>query len=402
MSRDETKENSHVDPEREQARQKPESRIQRQIAFAAELFYGDARMRTLLESLAEGIVIIDRSYTILLVNAAAEKMFGYRREDLIGRPHSLLVPEGFRTIHEEHQAHYFEEPRIRPMGALLDLAGRRRDGSEFPLEISLSFFESANGIFVLALISDIAKRKQAEDDLKTANADLQRSNRELEMFASVTSHDLQEPLHTISSYTELLAHRYEGKLDQKADTYVHYIVDAATHMHLMINDLLAYSRVGTRGRPFEPMALDAILGTALNNLRKSIEESGATVEREELPEVEGDGVQLTELFQNLIGNAVKFRKKEVRLHIRITAQYAGNEWVIGVHDNGIGIEPRFFEHIFEVFRRLHTREEYEGSGMGLAICRKIVERHGGRIWVESVFGEGASFYFTLPVRGGGS
>ena len=350
-------------------------------------------MRTLLESLAEGVVIIDSSSTILLVNDAAEKMFGYRRDDLIGKPHSILIPERLRKIHEEHQARYFEEPRIRPMGALLDLVGRRRDGSEFPLEISLSFFESANGIFVLALISDITKRKQAENDLKAVNADLQRSNRELEMFASVTSHDLQEPLHTITSYTELLAHKYEGKLDEKADTYVHYIVDAATHMHLMINDLLAYSRVGTRAKPFEPVALDAVLDTALNNLRKSIEESGATIEREELPEVEGDDVQLTQLFQNLIGNAIKFRKKDVPLQIRISAERKGNEWVFGVHDNGIGIEPRFFEHIFEIFRRLHTREEYEGSGMGLAICRKIVERHGGRIWVESTFRRGVVILF---------
>src|SRR6185369_5549986 len=141
--------------------------------------------------------------------------------------------------------------------------------------------------------------------------------------------------------------------------------------------------------------------TALNNLRKSIEESSATVEREELPEVEGDGVQLTQLCQNLIGNAVKFRKKDAPLRVRISAERKGNEWLFGVHDNGIGIEPRFFDHIFEIFRRLHTREEYEGSGMGLAICRRIVERHGGRIWVDSTFGEGASFYFTLPMRGTG-
>ncbi len=373
--------------------------IQRQIAFATDLFYGDARMRTLLESLAEGIVIIDSSRTILLVNAAAENMFGYRREELIGKPHAILIPERLREIHEEDQTRYFAEPRIRPMGALLDLVARRRDGSEFPVEISLSFIESENGILVMALVSDITVRKRAEDDLLAANTELQRSNRELELFASVTSHDLQEPLHTITSYTELLAHKYREKLDQQADAYMHYIVDAATHMHLMINDLLAYARIGTRGKPFEPVAMDAVLGLALNNLRKSIEESGATVERGELPEVDGDGVQLTELWQNLIGNAVKFRKKDMPLQVRISAERRGSEWVFGVRDNGIGIEPRFFGRIFEVFRQLHPREEYAGSGMGLAICRKIVERHGGRIWVESAFGEGTSFFFTLPVRG---
>jgi PAS domain S-box-containing protein len=378
-----------------------ESSIQRQIAFAAELFFGDDRMRTLLESLAEGIVIIDSSRTILLVNAAAEKIFGYDRKKLIGKPHSLLIPERFCTIHEEHQTHYFEEPRIRPMGALLDLVGRRRDGSEFPVEISLSFIESEHGILVMALISDITVRKRAENGLQAANAELQRSNKELELFASVTSHDLQEPLHTITSYTELLAHKYQGKLDQQADAYIRFIVGGTTHMHLMINDLLAYARVGTRGKPFGPVAMEAVLDQALDSLGKSIAESGASIDREELPEVYGDGVQLAQLFQNLIGNALKFWKKDVPLRIRISAERTGSEWHFGVHDNGIGIEPRFFDHIFEIFRQLHPREEYGGSGMGLAICRKIVERHGGRIWVESRFGEGASFYFTLPVKGVG-
>ena len=387
-------------PSQKKERQEQDAEIQRQIAFVTELFYGDTTMRTLLESLAEGIVIIDSSRTILLVNASAEKMFGYPRKELVGKPHSILVPERFREIHEEHQTHYFEDPRIRPMGELLDLAGRRRDGGEFPVAISLSYIESANGILVVALVSDITGRKRAEDDLKAANADLQRSNRELELFASVTSHDLQEPLHTISSYTELLAHKYRGKLDEKADTYIHYIVDGTARMHLMINDLLAYSRVGTRAKPLGPVAMDAVLGLSLNNLRKSIEESNAEIDREALPEVDADEVQLTQLCQNLIGNAIKFRKKDVPPRIRVSVECKGSDWVFGVHDNGIGIESRFFEHIFEMFRQLHSRAEYEGSGMGLAICRKIVERHGGRIWVESVFGEGASFYFTLPMRGG--
>jgi PAS domain S-box-containing protein len=379
--------------------QEQDSSIKRQIAFAAELFYGDARMRTLLESLAEGIVVIDSSRTILLVNAAAGKMFGYRSADLVGKPHSILVPERLRKIHEEYQTQYFAEPRIRPMGALLDLVGLRRDGSEFPVEISLSFIESANGILVMALVSDITVRKRAENDLQVVNAELQRSNRELELFASVTSHDLQEPLHTITSYTELLAQKCQGKLDQQADAYIHFIVDGTVHMHLMINDLLSYARVGTRGKPFGPVAMDAVLDQALNSLRKSLEESGAAIDREKLPEVAGDNVQLAQLFQNLIANAVKFRKRDVLLRIQISAERKGSEWLFGVHDNGIGIEPRFFDQIFEIFRQLHSREEYGGSGMGLAICRKIVERHGGRIWVESTFGEGASFFFTLPAKG---
>jgi signal transduction histidine kinase len=249
------------------------------------------------------------------------------------------------------------------------------------------------------LEAEAKERIQAQELLNVVNADLQRSNRELELFAFVTSHDLQEPLHTITSYTELLAHKYKGKLDQQADMYIGFIVDGTNHMHLMINDLLAYSRVGTRARPFAPVRVDAVLDQALASLGNSIKESNASVERDELPEVDGDDTQLSQLFQNLIANAVKFRKKDVPLRIRISCARRENEWVFGVHDNGIGIELRYFERIFEIFRRLHTRQEYEGSGIGLAICRKIAEHHGGRIWVESTFGEGTSFYFTMPEKG---
>jgi signal transduction histidine kinase len=249
------------------------------------------------------------------------------------------------------------------------------------------------------LVAESAERMRAQNALKAMNAELERSNRELELFASVTSHDLQEPLHTITSYTELLEHKYKGRFDEKADTYIGYIVDAATHMHLLINDLLTYAHVGTRGKPFGPVKMGSALDRALTVLGHLLEESGATITREELPEVTGDDVQLVQLFQNLMANAIKFRKKGGRLHIRVSVERGVNEWVFGVHDNGIGIESRFYGRIFLIFQRLHTREEYEGSGVGLAICRKIVEHHGGRIWVESTFGEGASFFFTMPIRG---
>jgi light-regulated signal transduction histidine kinase (bacteriophytochrome) len=250
------------------------------------------------------------------------------------------------------------------------------------------------------LEAEVSERIRAQNSLDAVNAELQRSNRELELFASVTSHDLQEPLLTISSYTELLAHKYQGRLEPDADKYLRYIVNGTSHMRLLINDLLAYSRVGTRAKLFSPVKLDPVLDQALQSLKHAITESNLEIDRTELPEVAGDDVQLTQLFQNLIGNAIKFRKQEVRPQIRISAARKDSQWVIGVHDNGIGIEPRFFDNIFQIFRRLHTAQEYEGSGMGLAICRRIVEHHGGRIWVESSPGEGASFYFTLPVKGG--
>lgn len=247
---------------------------------------------------------------------------------------------------------------------------------------------------------EISKRIGAQNALDVVNADLQRSNKELELFASVTSHDLQEPLLTISSYTELMAEKYLGKLDADADKYIHYIVDGTSQMHMLINDLLSYSRVGTRAKPFAPVKLDSVLDQALQSLRHSATESGLKTDREGLPEVDGDDVQLAQLFQNLIGNAIKFRKKDMSPHVRISAERKDDMWEIGVHDNGIGIESRFLDNIFQIFRRLHTRQEYEGSGMGLAICRKIVEHHGGQIRVESAPGEGSAFYFTLPAKGG--
>lgn len=247
---------------------------------------------------------------------------------------------------------------------------------------------------------EAAERIRAQKAVDAVNADLQRSNKELELFASVASHDLQEPLLTISSYTELLAQKYQGKLDPDADKYIQYIVDGTSQMHMLINDLLAYSRVGTRSKSFAPLKLDSVLDQALQSLSHSITKSGLNIQREQLPEVNGDHVQLAQLFQNLISNVIKFRKKDVPPHVRISVALQEEMWIIGVHDNGIGIEPRFFDSIFQIFRRLHTRQEYEGSGMGLAICRKIVEHHGGQIRVEAVVGEGSTFYFTLPARGG--
>ena len=257
--------------------------------------------------------------------------------------------------------------------------------------------EETNG----RLEAEVAERVQAQELLKESNAELQRSNRDLELFATVTSHDLQEPLHTITSYTERLAHSYRGALDARADKYIGFIEGGSNHMHRMINDLLAYSRVGTRAKPFAPVRMDAVLNQSLSSLAKSIKESNATIDRDEMPEVDGVDTQLAQLFQNLIGNAVKFRKKEASLRIRISCARTDNKWIFGVHDNGIGIERRYSDRIFVIFQRLHTREEYEGSGIGLAICRRIVEHHGGCIWVESTFGEGSSFYFTIPEGGAG-
>ena len=243
--------------------------------------------------------------------------------------------------------------------------------------------------------TDISVLKQAEERLMRVLADLERSNKELEQFAYVASHDLQEPLRMISSYTQLLAQRYEGQLDEKAKKYSDYAVDGAVRMQGLINDLLAYSRVSTQGKPFETIDSYSVLEVALQNLSATIKENLAIVINDDLPMVRADATQLSQLFQNLIGNAIKFRGADLpRIHV--SARDLGSEWRFSVHDNGIGIDEKYADKVFVIFQRLHTKQEYPGTGIGLAICKRIVERHGGRIWYESEPGKGATFYFTLP------
>ena len=232
------------------------------------------------------------------------------------------------------------------------------------------------------------------EERRRAEHELARSNAELEQFAYVASHDLQEPLRMVASFTQLLAKRYRGKLDADADEFIGFAVDGATRMQRLLNDLLAYSRVGTRSKPFVAIDCDSVLSDALANLKPAIEESGAVITHEPLPIVRGDEVQLIQLFQNLIGNAVKFHGQEP-LQVHISAKLKDGDWVFAVRDNGIGIAPEQQERIFLIFQRLHHRSEYPGTGIGLALCQRIVERHGGRIWVESEVGKGATFYFTI-------
>jgi PAS domain S-box-containing protein len=243
---------------------------------------------------------------------------------------------------------------------------------------------------------DITERKQAEEKLRTLNEDLTRSNRELEQFAYIASHDLQEPLRMVSSYTQLLDRRYGEQLDQDAKDFIGFAVDGANRMQRLIQDLLAYSRVTTKGQPLTPLDSHDPLGEAVANLQAAIQENGALVTTDELPRLRGDRGQLVQVFQNLIANAVKFHKPEEPPRIHVSAECTGTYWTFRVADNGIGIEPKYFDQVFQVFKRLHTRSEYAGTGIGLAICKRTIERHGGRIWVESEPGKGSTFFFTLP------
>jgi len=239
------------------------------------------------------------------------------------------------------------------------------------------------------------REKKLREDNKRSQEELARSNRELEQFAYVASHDLQEPLRMIASYTQLIADRYRGKLDDKADRYIHYAVDGATRMQALIDDLLTFSRVGRQGLALQNSDCNEAIEIACQNLENAIRETGAQVEHDRLPVIVADGRLLVQLFQNLISNSIKFRGTEAP-HIQISAEKQKREWIFAVTDNGIGIAPEHAQSIFGIFKRLHTHDEYPGSGIGLSICKKIVEHHGGRIWVESAPGRGATFMFVLP------
>lgn len=245
------------------------------------------------------------------------------------------------------------------------------------------------------LVKEIAERIRAEEELRKLTDNLAHSNADLKQFAYAASHDLQEPLRVIAGFVKLLAKRYKGRLDTEADSFIEYMVDAAKRMQIMIKDLLEYSQVETRGKKLNLTAGSSVVEQAISNLKAAIEESGAIVTYADLPLIKADELQLIRLFQNLIGNAVKFRGSETpRVHVSAAKNEKG--WLFSVRDNGIGIDPKFMDRIFAVFQRLHTREEYPGTGIGLAICKKIVERHGGHIWVESEPGMGSTFHFTIP------
>jgi signal transduction histidine kinase len=251
------------------------------------------------------------------------------------------------------------------------------------------------------LESEVAERKRAEAVLAQRSQELARSNAELEQLAYVASHDLQEPLRMVASYLQLLEQRYGGRLDTDAHEFIGFAVDGATRMQALIDDLLTYSRVGSRAKPLQPADCTAVVATALRALRMAIDESGAQVECETLPVVMGEAAQLTQLFQNLIANAIKFRGGQAP-RIAVRAEPEGGFWRFAVQDNGIGIAPEYFDRIFVMFQRLHSRRTYPGTGIGLAICKKIVERHGGRIWVESAPEQGTTVKFTLPQETGES
>jgi PAS domain S-box-containing protein len=351
--------------------------------------------RSLIEASLDPLVTIGHDGKITDVNEATEQVTGYSRDELIGTDFMdyFTEPEKAKIGYQE----VFKEGFVSDYA----LEIRHRNGNKTHVLYNASIYkdESGEAIGIFAAARDITERKKAEELLKLKLEELRRSNEELEQFAYVSSHDLQEPLRMISSYLQLLQRRYQGKIDDKADKYIYYAVDGAARMQTLINDLLEFSRVTTKAEKPEPTDSESVLNQVLSNLELYIKENRATVSHDSLPEIMADSTQLAQVFQNLIINGIKFHSEEAP-KIYISAEKKASEWQFSVQDNGIGIDPQYSERIFEVFKRLHNKEDYPGTGIGLAVCKKIVERHGGRIWVESELGKGSTFYFTLPINPG--
>jgi PAS domain S-box-containing protein len=494
------------------------------IRDATQRRQAEAKYIALLEAAPDAMVVVNQAGEIVLLNLQAEKQFGYHRDELLGQRVKNIIPEGFQERLISDGTRTAAEALTQQIGTGLELFGRQKDGTEFPIEIMLSPLENADGILITAAIRNISARKAAEEALRqseerlrlvVSNAtdyailmldldgrvvswnegaerikgyraeeivgqhfsifyptedigngkpalhlaeatrngrfedngwrvrkdgsrfyanvvitalydetgllrgfgkiarditerkraeehlaktvdDLKRSNDRLEQFAYVASHDLQEPLRMVASYTQLLAKRYQGRLDSDADEFIAYAVDGCNRMQGLIRDLLAYSRSGNESKLLREISTETALKEALANLRVSIEESGAIVTHDLLPAITTDHTQLVQVLQNIVGNAIKYRGAAVPLVHVSAAKSGGRDWIFSVQDNGLGIAPQYFERIFIVFQRLHGREDFNGTGIGLAICKKVVEQLGGRIWVESQLEKGSTFYFSLP------
>jgi hypothetical protein len=370
-----------------------------------------ARLAAIVESSDDAIIGKDLNGIVTDWNKGAEGMYGFTAEEIVGSPVSILVPQGhtdgilqiLRKISRGESVEHYETVCVR------------KTGEQINVSLTTSPIEDGAGNIIGAstIARDITELKRTEEELtkyrghleelveqrtvelKKMAGELTRSNADLQQFAYAASHDLQEPLRTVAGFVKLLEKRYKGRLDENADEFIAYTLDGVKRMQSLIKDLLAYSQIDTKERIFTPTNCSVALDQAIHNLHSTIEESGVEVTYDLLPTVMADASQMSRLFQNLIGNAIKFHdEKPLRVHI--SAERKGDEWVFSVRDNGIGIDPKQTERIFVIFQRLHTREEYPGTGIGLAICKRIVERHDGRIWVESELGEGSKFYFTIP------
>lgn len=368
---------------------------------AEVLAKAEQKFRSLLEAAPDAIVISSEAGRISLVNSQAEILTGYSRDQLIDRDIRMVVPD------------WQLNSLSRSSGSPNEHRGRRKNSTEFPVEITLRPLQTEEGLLIISAIRDITERKRVDNELRELNASLEQrvqartrelqesnqalrqSNDDLNQFAYATSHDLQEPLRMVVLYSQMLQDTSAGRLDAAADQFISMVVGGALRLERLLKDLLTYSQAGSKIGPATEVNCTAVMREVLLNLKVAIDETGAAVEWRDLPSVHADRIGLVQLFQNLIGNAIKYRSAAAP-RVEVVAERGDKEWLFAVKDNGIGIKPEYAEQVFGVFKRLHGTA-YPGTGIGLAICQRIVETHGGRIWVESVPEGGSTFCFTLPI-----
>jgi PAS domain S-box-containing protein len=358
------------------------------------------RTKTIIDSMNDAVSLLDvRDFSIIGVNSTFLKEYGYSDElEVVGK-HCYEITHGRKNVCDEpNDVCPLAETVRSGRHEVAEHVHWSRTGERIFAEVSTLPIkdEQGNVVQVVHVSRDITGRKRAEEERERLLDDIARSNRDLEQFASVASHDLKEPLRMVSSYVQLIARKYRGHLDENGDRYIGFAVEGAMRMEKLIEGLLAYSRIGSAAARWEPVDANGIFGQAVANLEAAVLEAGAVISRDDLPAVQGDATQLVQLFQNLIGNAVKYRNPGTAPRIHMSAETDGTMHRFSVRDNGIGIDPRHYERIFQLFQRLHSHDQYAGAGLGLAVCKRIVERHHGRIWLESALGAGATFFFTVP------
>jgi PAS domain S-box-containing protein len=362
----------------------------------AALRESEERLRFALESSRTGTWEVDFTNHTIIRSLEHDRIFGYKELLPMWTYEMFLehvLPDDRATV--DAKFHHSAETRS---DYSIECRIRRRDGEVRWIWAAGRHPTDEAGIplrRMTGIVQDITERKQYEEEREQLLTRVLRSNKELEQFAYIASHDLQEPLRTVASFTRLLEKRYADKLDSDAKEFIHFAMDGALRMQKLIDDLLTYSRVGSQDNPFKPSDCNHLLDQAISNLRVAIEENHAVITRNNLPTINCNSLQMVQLFQNLIGNAIKFHSADIP-QIHISAEHKDDEWLFSIQDNGIGIDPQYKDRIFKIFQRLHSRDEYPGTGIGLALCMKIVELHNGKIWMESELGKGATFYFSLP------
>ncbi|SBS35838.1 Phytochrome-like protein cph1 [Marinomonas aquimarina] len=372
------------------------TKLEQEIHASAQ---AQKRMSSIFESAPNGMLVVNREGKITQANSMVAAIFRCQVDELIGQSVESLVPSEFRERHEVDRSEFQAHPAKRKMGARRDLYGARFDGSYVPLEVGLHPVELESGTEIVAAVVDISERKAYEKSIHKRNEALELSNRELQEFAFIASHDLREPLRKIISFSTLLQEGEYGEFNEEGKVFSGYIVNAAQRMRDLLSDLLAYSRVTSKANPFKSLRLIPLLEEVIEDLELRIEESQADIQiADSLPDVNADPVQIRQLFQNLIGNSLKYRHPERTPVISITGNQDEDFVYLKIQDNGIGFAQEHAEQIFDVFKRLHDRQAYTGTGMGLAICRKIVVRHGGAITARSEEGVGTTMIIELPKK----